>query len=155
MRRPDSAFSANGCRLLRELFKFIGNAKSLQCICFESLDIPYETLPLLGKALVASPSRKSCPLHHTQHQQYSGSHTTLHLVAIHWLGFKDCNIQGDAGLRVLTHYIGQLAVQVLAIEQCGLTDASLGYIASILKVIPHPTVALLQPFGFSHTFADP
>lgn len=48
---------------------------------------------------------------------------------------------------MLTHYIGQLTVQVLAIEQCGLTDASLGYIASILKVVlqlsraPHITAA--------------
>lgn len=50
------------------------------------------------------------------------------------MGFKDCDIKGDAGLRILTHYIGQLKLQVLAIEQCGLTDTSLVYIASILKV---------------------
>jgi hypothetical protein len=56
------------------------------------------------------------------------------IAAISWLGFKDCDISADAGLRILTHYIGQLKLQVLAVEQCGLTDASLVYIASILKV---------------------
>jgi len=58
VRRYDSAFIANGCRLLKELFKFIGNAKALQCVCFESTEIPIETLPLLGKSLTASKSRK-------------------------------------------------------------------------------------------------
>jgi hypothetical protein len=56
VRRADSAFTANNCKLLKELFKFISHAKSLQCVCFESLEIPMEALPLLGKALVASPS---------------------------------------------------------------------------------------------------
>lgn len=51
-----------------------------------------------------------------------------------WLGIKDCSIGGDEGMRILTHYIGKLKLQVLAIEQCELTDASLVYIASILKV---------------------
>jgi hypothetical protein len=56
VRRNDSALTAGGARLLKELFKFIGNAKALQCICFESLEIPKESLPLLGKSLVASAS---------------------------------------------------------------------------------------------------
>ena len=34
----------------------------------------------------------------------------------------------------MTHYIGKLNLQVLALEQCQLTDASIVYIASILKV---------------------
>lgn len=41
---------------------------------------------------------------------------------------------GDEGLRIMTHYIGKLNLQVLALEQCQLTDASIVYIASILKV---------------------
>jgi hypothetical protein len=56
VRRNDSALTAGGAKLLKELFKFIGNAKALQCICFESLEIPKESLPLLGKSLVASAS---------------------------------------------------------------------------------------------------
>jgi hypothetical protein len=60
VRRPDSAFTANGCRLLKELFKLISNAKSLQCVCFESLEIPFDTLHLLGNALITSSSGK-CP----------------------------------------------------------------------------------------------
>ena len=59
VRRLDSALNAGGGKLLKELFKFIGNASALQCICFESLEIPVEALPLLGKSLVASKSRKS------------------------------------------------------------------------------------------------
>lgn len=53
--------------------------------------------------------------------------------AITWLGFRDCVFGGDEGLRIMTHYIGKLNLQVLAIEQCQLTDASTVYIASILK----------------------
>ena len=59
VRRYDSAFTANGCRLLKELFKFIGSAKALQCVCFESTELPIETLPLLGKNLTLSTSRKT------------------------------------------------------------------------------------------------
>lgn len=55
-------------------------------------------------------------------------------LAITWLGFRDCVFGGDEGLRVLTHYIGKLNLQVLALEHCQLTDASTPYIASILKV---------------------
>jgi hypothetical protein len=69
--------------------------------------------------------------------------------AISWLGFKDCDIQGDAGLRVLTHFIGQLKLQVLAIEQCGLTDSSLVYIASILKV-KHDILVALTSEAYQH-----
>ena len=55
--------------------------------------------------------------------------------AIPWLGFRDCEFGGDEGMRILTHYLGgKLNLQVLAVEKCGLTDASLEYIASILKV---------------------
>ena len=50
------------------------------------------------------------------------------------MGIKECNFSGDAGFRVLAHYLGQLPLQVLAVEQCGLTDTSLVYIASIIKV---------------------
>lgn len=52
---------------------------------------------------------------------------------------------GDEGLRVLTHYIGKLNLQVLALEHCQLTDASTPYIASILKVSAHMFTTL-----FSH-----
>lgn len=58
----------------------------------------------------------------------------LRYLAITWLGFRDCIFGGDEGLRILTHYIGKLNLQVLALEQCQLTDASTVYIASILKV---------------------
>lgn len=65
VRRPDSAFTSNGCKLMKELFKFIANAKALQSVSFESLEIPVEALPLLGKSLVASSSGKyTLPLMH-------------------------------------------------------------------------------------------
>jgi hypothetical protein len=54
--------------------------------------------------------------------------------AIRWLGFRDCDFGADEGLRILTHYLGKLKLQVLALEQCLLTDASLPYVTSILRV---------------------
>jgi len=62
----------------------------------------------------------------------------VRIPAITWLGFRDCVFGGDEGLRVLTHYIGKLNLQVLALEHCQLTDASTPYIASILKVNTPP-----------------
>ena len=55
-------------------------------------------------------------------------------VVIRWLGFKSCDIGSDDGLRILTPFINKLNMQVLGFEQCELTDQSLPYIASILKV---------------------
>ena len=46
----------------------------------------------------------------------------------------------------MTHYIGKLSLQVLALEQCQLTDASVVYIASILKVCKSIT--------FKHVYPD-
>jgi len=56
-------------------------------------------------------------------------------LVIRWLGFKSCDIGSDDGLRILTPFINKLNMQVLGFEQCELTDLSLPYIASILKVI--------------------
>lgn len=55
-------------------------------------------------------------------------------LVIRWLGFKSCDIGSDDGLRILTPFINKLNMQVLGFEQCELTDLSLPYIASILKV---------------------
>lgn len=41
---------------------------------------------------------------------------------------------GDDGLRLLTPHISKCRVQCLTLENCGLTDASLPFITSIMKV---------------------
>mmetsp|Transcript_33550 Transcript_33550/g.74730 ORF Transcript_33550/g.74730 Transcript_33550/m.74730 type:complete len:792 (-) Transcript_33550:180-2555(-) len=108
-RRTESSLNAHNSKLLRELFRFIGTCSALHTVCFCSVDIPLKIMPQLGKALVGSTSD------------------------IRWLAFRDCDIGGDDGLRVLTHYLGQMQLQVLGLEMCDLSDASLVYITSILK----------------------
>jgi hypothetical protein len=46
-----------------------------------------------------------------------------------------CDIGGDAGLEEMTPFIGKLQLQVLGFEYCDLTDKSIPYISSIIKVI--------------------
>ena len=60
---------------------------------------------------------------------------------------------GDEGLRILTHYIGKLNLQVLALEHCQLTDASTPFIASILKVSYNncPALSAMSIFNFFTT----
>jgi hypothetical protein len=48
--------------------------------------------------------------------------------------FKQCNIESDDGLHALTPHLGKLQLQVLGFECCKLTDRSIPFIGSILKV---------------------
>lgn len=41
---------------------------------------------------------------------------------------------GDNGLHLLTPFLGKLKLQVLGLEYCGLTDKSLPFVCSVLKV---------------------
>lgn len=58
-RRTSSALSSNGFKLFKELLHFIEKCGRLESVTFESVDLPIEVLPPLGRALVASRSGES------------------------------------------------------------------------------------------------
>lgn len=154
-RRPDSALTAKNSKLLKELYQFIRKAQRLESITFESVKIPKESFYEFGKALTACNGGihliellLCCLLfNHGSHLLNECMHVCINklkmyvitiipcnIVVIRWLGFKSCDIGSDDGLRILTPFINKLNMQVLGFEQCELTDLSLPYIASILKV---------------------
>jgi hypothetical protein len=89
---------------------FISRCQNLEMITFESIDLTVSLMGLMGKALAVSQSE------------------------IKWIAFKSCNLGGDDGVRAIAPFIGKLQLQVLGFESCNLTDTSLSYIASIVKV---------------------
>ena len=56
-------------------------------------------------------------------------------VEVKWIAFKSCEIGGDEGVRAISPFLGKLPLQVLSFENCNLSDPSLMYVASIVKVI--------------------
>ena len=111
-RREKSASSLNynNSKLFKDVVQFIKTARSLRTISFQDVDIGVDVISLLSAALVGSEA------------------------PIQWLNFVRCNFGSDNGLRLLTPSIGRMhSLSVLSLEQCGLTDTSIPYVASIIK----------------------
>lgn len=110
-RRSMSALNANGAKLFRELIHFVQDCGSLEVMTFESVEISPVMAGSICRALVD------------------------HCTELRWLMFRDCDIDGDKGFKAMAPYLGRMHLQVLGLECCNLTDASMPYICSFLKVI--------------------
>ena len=61
-------------------------------------------------------------------------HCILFYAELRWFGIKSCSL-GDEGLNIIATAISQLNVQVLAFENCDLTDKSSESIGRLIKVL--------------------
>lgn len=109
-RRTSSALNTNGAKLFRELIHFFQNCQALESLTFESVEIS----PVMASSLCRAIA-DNC-------------------VGLRWLMFKDCDIDGDNGMKAMAPFLSRIQLQVLGLECCNLTDASFPYICSFLKV---------------------
>jgi hypothetical protein len=107
-----SAFDAHNKRLLKALFEFVGHGKKLHSFLIDSIDVGQELFFVLGRSLERA-------------------------TALRWFSIKNTPVE-DKGFRLLTHALSNLTVQVLILENCGLTDDACKYLSTIIKVSkPH------------------
>ncbi len=109
-RRTNSALNTNGAKLFRELIHFFQNCHALESLTFESVEIS----PVMASSLCRAVA-DNC-------------------VGLRWLMFKDCDIDGDNGMKAMAPFLSRIQLQVLGLECCNLTDESFPYICSFLKV---------------------
>eukprot|EP01031_Cornospumella_fuschlensis_P038655 gene38655-46991_t len=109
-RNKNSALNSNDHKLMKELLQFVAKCQHLQMLTFHNVKLGVAFMSALGKALVSSPNSE-----------------------LRWLVFRKCQIGGDVGLRAITPALCALPLQVLAIEECQLTDVSWSYVHSVLK----------------------
>ena len=95
--------------LMKAICRFIANSTSLRVMNINSIRVSLDSLPLIGQAM---------------NDNTKGS--------LRWLSIKSCNI-GDEGLKSLTPFICRTSLQVLLLDDVGLSDESSKYICSILK----------------------
>ena len=115
-------------KLFRAVPYFIAHSTGLAEFVADTIQLPVDMVVQLGKSLLMTSAREILTLH------------IICIVQMLWSGIKgfrlqDCRI-GDSGLRAIVRSLTQLPIQELTLRGCNLTDSSVPFLESILKVSP-------------------
>ena len=126
-----SAFAMERGKLLRAIPTFVAKATRVVALSIENIRLTPEFLKGMSSALVHTTSSMLCCASciYDVYYLFAFFNTDIRSFSI-----TNCQL-GDSGLHALFPGIAQLKAQVIKLERCKLTDVSVPYICSIVKVV--------------------
>jgi hypothetical protein len=114
--------------MLRVVIEFLSKSINLQRFEMESINISPILIAALGVALTDRQQQQG----HLFHSLVPSRLRSLPK-GIKFLSLRNIPL-GDEGLRLLTPHLSKCRIQSLVLERCHLTDGSIPFLTSILKV---------------------